>query len=166
MIVQIDKLKDNEIINLDFEEVYAVTDDYMLSDNNVKARFVGTFSKEKDYFKLEGDIFFDIVADCSRCLAPVTQSFEVSVLEYFKNTNEYNDVESDDNFFYFNTLNVDLTEALLINIQLHIPPAVLCDTDCEGLCQYCGVNLNSNKCSCEKPIDPRWDSLKSLLNDN
>ncbi len=166
MIIQIDKLKDREKINLDFEQVFTVSDDYMLSDSNIKAHYTGTFSKEKDYYKLEGNLSFDIFADCSRCLTPVIQSYDVSILEYFKNTSEYDDVESDDNFFYFSTLSVDITEALLINIQLHIPPAVLCDIDCEGLCQYCGVNLNTNKCSCEKPIDPRWDSLKSLLNDN
>ncbi len=168
MIIQIDKLKDKEKLRLDFNQVFSISDDYMLDDSNVNAGFKGFFYRENNYFKLEGDLSFNIEFQCSRCLAPVKQSFEVSVLELYKNqsTLEQDDVESDVNFFYFDTLNVDLTESLLINIQLHIPPAVLCDIDCKGLCQYCGINLNEETCTCEKPIDPRWESLKSLFNDN
>ncbi len=168
MIIQIDKLEDKEKLELDFNQVFEISDDYMLSENSVEASFKGQFFRERNYFRLEGDLSFDIIACCSRCISPVKQSFNVSVLELFKNKDAYEqeDVESDDNFYYFDTLNVDLTEALLINIQLHIPPAVLCDIDCKGLCQYCGINLNEETCSCEKPIDPRWESLKSLLNDN
>ncbi len=164
MIIQIDRLNENDKLNLDFSEKFVVSEDFFLESNEVMANFKGDFSKGKDYFKLEGVLSFDLTIACSRCLAPVVESFEVDVLEFFKNENVHlEDVESDDNFIYFDTLEVDLTESLLINIQLHIPSTVLCDDDCEGLCQYCGINLNHTKCSCEKPIDPRFESLRSLL---
>ncbi len=164
MIIQIDKLKDNEKLNLDFNQKLTLSSDFDVENYDVLANFKGTFSNEKDYFKLEGRLNFDISINCARCLTPVTESIDIEVFELFKNSNgNFEDVESDDNFYYFETLEVDLSESLLINIQLHIPTMALCNDDCKGLCQYCGIDLNHSTCSCEKPIDSRWEALKSLL---
>lgn len=43
-------------------------------------------------------------------------------------------------------LNDLVKEAILVNI----PIKLLCKEDCQGLCDNCGVNLNNNKCNCNK----------------
>jgi len=45
---------------------------------------------------------------------------------------------------------------------LDLPLAPLCREDCQGLCPECGVNRNSETCSCETPADPRWSALAVL----
>jgi uncharacterized protein len=37
---------------------------------------------------------------------------------------------------------------------LELPLAPLCREDCKGLCPECGVNRNSETCSCLVPTDP------------
>ncbi len=43
----------------------------------------------------------------------------------------------------------------------------ICAPDCRGLCPQCGGNLNRGECACEvvEPLDPRWETLRSLLDE-
>ena len=41
-----------------------------------------------------------------------------------------------------------------------LPPKVLCQPDCRGLCPQCGANRNLVECGCEPPADFRWEKLK------
>ena len=49
---------------------------------------------------------------------------------------------------------------------LELPLAPLCRDDCQGLCPVCGANRNSETCSCEAPVDPRWSALAVLRPEN
>ncbi|MDA3838802.1 MAG: DUF177 domain-containing protein [Candidatus Delongbacteria bacterium] len=44
---------------------------------------------------------------------------------------------------------------------LSLPLKKLCFYNCKGLCPKCGINLNTDSCTCdeEKTIDPRWEKL-------
>ena len=47
---------------------------------------------------------------------------------------------------------------------MNLPSKHLCKDDCKGICQGCGNNLNTAKCTCSgKNIDPRLAVLKKLL---
>ena len=47
---------------------------------------------------------------------------------------------------------------------LALPIRPLCKSDCAGLCQECGQNLNEADCGCETDdIDPRFAKLRELL---
>ena len=48
-------------------------------------------------------------------------------------------------------------------VLVNWPMKVLCKEDCKGVCQFCGANLNEGQCSCKKPVDPRLEALKQLL---
>ena len=53
------------------------------------------------------------------------------------------------------------------DIYLDLPQKILCKSDCRGLCQHCGKNLNDGLCGCqEKKIDPRMAVLASLLTED
>ena len=59
---------------------------------------------------------------------------------------------------------LDLKEVAENSIYLELPFKKLCNEDCKGLCQSCGVNLNNETCSCEDlDIDPRLAGLKDFF---
>jgi uncharacterized protein len=59
---------------------------------------------------------------------------------------------------------LDLTEVVRQDILLALPPNPICRTKCLGLCPTCGKNWNEGPCDCKHDeIDPRWQSLKELL---
>ncbi len=59
---------------------------------------------------------------------------------------------------------LDLTDLLRQYLLTDAPIRALCRTDCQGLCQECGSNLNEEKCKCDAaPTDPRWRALAGLL---
>jgi len=44
-----------------------------------------------------------------------------------------------------------------------LPPTILCDEGCAGLCASCGADLNAGPCSCPPPMpDTRWAALEEL----
>ncbi len=62
---------------------------------------------------------------------------------------------------------IDLTEGLGESVLLSLPIRFKCSVDCKGLCDQCGANLNKSTCGCKKEsMDPRWDGLRKLLNDD
>lgn len=70
--------------------------------------------------------------------------------------------EGDLDLFGYDGENIDLEPLFREQFVLAIPYAPLCREDCQGLCSQCGIDLNTGKCTCEKPIDPRLSVLKSL----
>ena len=59
---------------------------------------------------------------------------------------------------------IDLREVLREQILLNMQMKPLCDAACRGICPKCGIDLNSQICSCEyKETDPRLQVLKKLL---
>ena len=43
-----------------------------------------------------------------------------------------------------------------------LPMKPLCKSNCRGLCDHCGVNLNNGDCTCSHEIDHRWAALAGL----
>lgn len=112
-------------------------------------------------FLVEGTLQFEGTAMCSRCLQSFTVSREIKFAEEFVRGF---DRSEDDSSFGFQGDIIDLTECLSEQIVLSLPMRFLCREDCQGICQICGVNLNSQKCSCsDEKIDARFELLKSLL---
>jgi hypothetical protein len=75
----------------------------------------------------------------------------------------------DDDALIFNGQEIDLVDIIEQTLDFKIPASVLCEDDCEGLCQGCGANLNIEACSCnesandEEIIDPRFAKLKDIF---
>ena len=45
---------------------------------------------------------------------------------------------------------IDLEDHIRQEIILSMPTQMLCKEDCRGICPGCGVNLNHEKCQCQK----------------
>jgi len=57
---------------------------------------------------------------------------------------------------------IDLAPLAHDAILLDLPLAPLCRPDCQGLCPYCGGDLNDVACDCQAPLDSRWATLDGL----
>jgi uncharacterized protein len=119
--------------------------------------------------RVRGAIKTSLVAPCDRCLAEV----ELTVAPVFDLLYTPGDAESsrsneielnvrDLALATYENEELDLDALVLEQIELELPTRVLCKEDCRGLCSMCGVDLNVERCDCQKPIDPRWEALKAL----
>jgi len=71
--------------------------------------------------------------------------------------------ESEEDLFQMEDDEIDLDDILYTCFVFDMDAKNLCKPDCAGLCDGCGANLNYEKCSCKKQIDPRWAVLEQLL---
>lgn len=97
---------------------------------------------------------------CDRCATATTRKYTVPVSHTL--VTQLND-DSNDNFIVIPSMRLNLEELITEDILLYLPSKFLCKDDCKGLCPICGKNLNDGCCSCKKPIDPRLEVLKQLL---
>lgn len=120
----------------------------------------GNIMYENEILTLTLNIRTDLKLVCSRCLDTFIYPIDIDIEERFTNNNQsFNDdilfVESD-------ILNIiEIVENAIIS---SLPIKRLCNNNCKGLCQSCGVNLNKETCSCNnEDVDIRLEGLKALL---
>jgi len=125
--------------------------------------------KDKDQFRLVGEVQTTLELMCSRCLEPFTlpvdASFDLRYHPHALNTGEgEREVEEDDltTAFYENET-IDLGQLMAEQFYLVLPMKPLCSEGCKGLCPACGTNLNRATCICKRGWeDPRFAVLKKL----
>ena len=120
---------------------------------------------ERNRFKLKGEIETVILYECVRCLklfkSKVTSAINVLVVDKFNNHIKVKGEEiieilnSDDEF--------DISAMVADIVELENPIKPLCDNECLGLCNICGINKNEISCDCkiEKGYG-LWENLKKL----
>ncbi|MFH1533047.1 MAG: DUF177 domain-containing protein [Pseudomonadota bacterium] len=111
------------------------------------------------------------VFDCSRCAEPSRGQWTARIEALFvpkgrRSTklggDELDDEPFDDLVEYEGRV-VDLRPNLGQALAVALDPYPVCHEDCAGLCSECGANQNVNKCTCTRPIDPRWGPLADIL---
>ena len=108
---------------------------------------------------------------CTRCLkkfeSPLNTGFEAECeVSYLKRLEQGLDVkENPEVNAVFGVEGANVTELICQTIVATMPLRTLCDDMCQGLCSYCGTDLNNAKCSCQPPADPRWDALAEAFAD-
>jgi uncharacterized protein len=101
------------------------------------------------------------VAECSRCLEPMTVPVQVDIQELFAYSLE---VEDD---LVIQGEQIDLEPIIIDSVVLNLPFTPICSPGCLGLCSECGVRLNENPDHAhEAPIDSRWNELKKLAQES
>ncbi|MFC1575374.1 DUF177 domain-containing protein [Gemmatimonadota bacterium] len=102
--------------------------------------------------------------ECRRCLKPLEVPMEDEFDLLFAPKEEPE--EGDDGSVRLlppGVMELDLAEAVWEEIILSQSPFAVCETDCQGFCPSCGVNLNEEQCQCvREESDPRWDALRAL----
>ncbi|MEN9749238.1 MAG: hypothetical protein RL149_316 [Actinomycetota bacterium] len=106
------------------------------------------------------EVFGDAVAECSRCLDPVTIPVEVDFQELFAYS-----LSSEDDLVVEDE-QIDLEQVILDAVVLNLPFQPICSKDCLGLCATCGERMADNPHHVhEVEIDSRWNELKKLKED-
>lgn len=95
-----------------------------------------------------------VTLTCSRCLAEFTQPVAARFSLTFaprpagETASAAKDAGADADLFHHDGKEVDLTEGVQEQIVLALPMQPLCDPACKGLCPGCGVDLNTQACTC------------------
>ena len=130
------------------------------------ARVVGEIIDRAGYMRLSLKLTVPYVAECARCLAPVSDSFSLSLEKTVATKEVLADVDEDrlDDYAIIENGFLDMDEQLMEQLEMEFPVRILCSEDCRGLCQRCGKNLNEGECECDgKEIDPRLEPLRKIL---
>ena len=149
----------SEAIDLDLETAKVVSD----------VEINGKLTKTAAATTLVGRLAGEMEILCDRCLEPQRRPFDVELdLEFvpkdvFASAANLELQPSELKLDAIPEDKIDLTEIAREQILLDIPQQFFCREDCQGLCQKCGTNLNSEDCDCDDTeIDPRWAVLKNL----
>ena len=126
-----------------------------------------------DFVPTDAGLYLDIrfeyeyCAPCDKCLEE-TKGFgsDRAGIQLMPQPEEMKDEaelgDDDMGIVYLEGDEIDLDEIVRQEVIYVLPVRMVCGEDCKGLCPECGANLNSGKCKCEGPIDPRWTGLKGL----
>ena len=124
----------------------------IVADIRLRGRFAGKFQ-----------------VPCARCVEPVEIPLESDFDLIFRPAEadseapERSITAPETEIGYYQKDSLLLEDVLREQVLLSLPVRTLCKPDCKGLCPRCGVNRNSQTCSCEEgPSDPRWEALADL----
>ena len=122
----------------------------------------GSVSNNSSVVTLNLYIEFEFSAPCDRCGTYTSESHSVTIEKSLATSLER---QESDTIIVVPDMRLDVDELVYSEVILNLPSKHLCKSDCRGLCQKCGKNLNEGDCDCEKSEpDPRFDKLRELLN--
>ncbi|MCE5211143.1 MAG: DUF177 domain-containing protein [Deltaproteobacteria bacterium] len=125
--------------------------------------------------KTSGTVFikgsFSALIDicCSRCLEntklSIGSDFAYTLIPAKAEASEDLELKPEElEISYYQGDFIDLAPIICEQIILQIPIKVLCSSDCRGLCQQCGTNLNVSSCNCHSDhLDSRMAVLKNFV---
>jgi len=124
----------------------------IVADIRLRGRFAGNFQ-----------------TPCARCLEPVALPLAGDYDLIFRplgadaDAPERSITADEAEIGYYQEDSLALEDVLREQVLLSLPVRTLCKPDCKGLCPRCGINRNSQTCSCEEgPSDSRWEALAGL----
>jgi uncharacterized protein len=99
-----------------------------------------------------------LAGPCMRCLGEAGATIEIDSREVDQ-PDEGDELHSP----YLDGGALDLHGWARDALVLALPAQILCRTDCRGLCQRCGADLNGDPEHAHEPeVDPRWAKLSEL----
>lgn len=107
----------------------------------------GSYVFDGKAFSVSGAIDAVLESVCARCNEPFEERITIRFSERFVRQGTR---MSDDEVYEYAGDRIELEQAVMDNLFLHIPLASICKEDCRGLCPDCGVNLNTTECSCSR----------------
>ena len=119
--------------------------------------------------RLNGQVAVELETDCARCLEPVITDVKRSFDLLYRplgadaGREELSVTSAEAEISYYQGEGLLLEDVLREQVLLAVPLRAICREDCKGLCPQCGINLNTQQCSCAEPAeDPRWSGLRDL----
>jgi uncharacterized protein len=113
---------------------------------------------------VSGTVWVPIAGECSRCLEPISESFDVEFQELFVYPDTRSGGHAEDDERRLEGDFIDLEPVLRDTVVLDLPLSPLCRDDCPGLCAECGVRLaDAGPDHRHDAVDPRWAALQGAL---
>lgn len=114
----------------------------------------------KRQFMLKAKIDVVLILPCDRCLTDVKQQFSLGVSKEI-DMNKSDTWERE----FITDASFDVEKFVYDEILVNLPMKVLCKTDCKGLCNRCGTNLNLMTCDCDTTeLDFRMSKVLDIFN--
>ncbi|MDR2647494.1 MAG: DUF177 domain-containing protein [Oscillospiraceae bacterium] len=110
--------------------------------------------------ELQGVANIRIQTQCDRCATPFIYTAQIPLRHTL--VLALND-ETNSDLVLLESARYDIDPLVWEDIVFALPSKMLCRSDCKGICQQCGANLNESACDCARPVDPRLAVLRSLL---
>jgi len=146
-------------VSFDFEPDMSEAASGSISRIKKPARAAGNVTNSAGVLTFSANVDATCVCVCARCL----KEFEYPVHKVISaNLTEGGEGENPDGYFLQGD-KVDADEVVVTEFILDMDDTLLCKGNCAGLCQSCGVDLNTELCNCKKEIDPRLAILGQLL---
>ena len=120
----------------------------------------GQVVNRADVLWLTGEAETVLSLTCDRCWKNYEQPWKMAV--FFLLAEELQEDEQDD-ILLLTDGKINLSELFREEIILNMPAKNLCEENCKGLCDGCGVNLNAEPCRCGQEIDPRLADLAKFF---
>ncbi len=171
MIVDLQQLRESDEpldVETDFDDAQLGIKNHIMSLRGpVRSRIQVRLSGPQVHVR--GQIEGRLGLVCVRCLQgmehEVRKRFQV---EYWPDPEVSEDEEVELSYqdldigFYRND-KLDLAAVVSEQIVFEVPMKPVCRSDCKGLCDQCGADLNQVDCDCTKEVlDPRFAVLKEL----
>jgi len=137
------------------EESFDISKENLDLATPVRAR-VTLSQQDKGLYSLAGDLQVNLVTSCDRCGARVELEIEQEFSYAFRledepqMPDEQNSNEEDCEVVYLSQPFIESSAILSEQFLLALPLHRLCDNACKGLCNGCGVNLNTTTCQCRE----------------
>lgn len=114
--------------------------------------------------EVSGRIRAPFTGRCRRCSCPVDGLVVVDVREVYRpRSTRGRTTDGDEETYELGADHLDLAPLARDAIVLDLPIAPLCKSDCLGLCDRCGADLNVEGCGCpSEGTDGRWAALDVL----
>jgi uncharacterized protein len=112
-----------------------------------------------------GTVSAPTAGECSRCLTPITGDVEIDLTELYAYPDSATEATTEeDEVGHVLDDTIDLEQPVIDAIGLVLPFSPVCEDDCPGLCQHCGVRLaDAEPGHHHDLIDPRWAKLAAML---
>jgi uncharacterized protein len=114
---------------------------------------------------VSGTVSAPTEGECARCLTPVTGDVQIDLTELFAYPDSATEATTEaDEVGHVVDDTIDLEQPIIDAIGLVLPFSPLCEEDCPGLCQQCGVRLaDAEPGHHHDLIDPRWAKLAAVF---
>ncbi len=123
----------------------------------------GTVRNTAGVLVMKGEISTCIHGVCDRCATDFSRDVQIPIDVVL--VEELSNEDSEDEWvFPLEADSADLEDIVRTVFVLNMDSKLLCKPDCKGLCHRCGKNLNTDVCTCQKELDPRFAALRQLLN--
>lgn len=125
---------------------------------------------EKRALRVEGSCRTQMDFTCCRCLQtfkrPQNLDFDLYYMPHSSISRDVEEIELKDedlNLGFYDGVKLDTNLVLAEQLLFSIPMKPLCQSNCKGLCQQCGTNLNIQPCHCQPPVvNPLREQMQEL----